>query len=121
MGDTEFMYMSRLDENMEHQKREKQEYLKKKKSKLMIIATKITGWMSIFAFAAILALLIVGLMSCNNHCETCTQTITANKHVTGYPATTTFEACGDDLKSLDGKVFKSTSGTLTITTKIECQ
>ena len=87
----------------------------------MIIFAKFIGWVSIFGFALLLALLLVGLFSCNNKCETCTQTMTANQHIQGYPVTSTFEACGDDLKNIDGKVIKTTSGTLTITTTINCK
>ncbi len=61
-------------------------------------------------------------------CATCTQTITTKVNVstTGYPQTTksTFEACGDDLKAVDGKTTTSTSSsggiTATATSKTVC-
>ena len=61
-------------------------------------------------------------------CATCTQTITTSVNVStpGYPQTTksTFEACGDDLKAVDGKTTTSTSSTggitATATSKTAC-
>ncbi len=61
-------------------------------------------------------------------CATCTQTITTTVNVStpGYPQTskTTFEACGDDLKAVDGKTTTSTSSsgniTATATSKTTC-
>jgi hypothetical protein len=55
-------------------------------------------------------------------CANCTQTATTSVNVStpGYPQTsqTTFEACGDDLKAVDGKTTTSTasSGSITATT-----
>jgi hypothetical protein len=62
-------------------------------------------------------------------CATCTQTITTSVNVStpGYPQTskTTFEACGDDLKAVDGKTTTSTSSsgsiTATATSKTVCK
>lgn len=59
-------------------------------------------------------------VSCKK-CETCeqTQTTTVNPNMSGYPRTTTitFEACGDNLRDVDGKTTTatSTSGSVTAT------
>jgi hypothetical protein len=61
-------------------------------------------------------------------CATCTQTLTTSVNVStpGYPqiTQTTFEACGDDLKAVDGKTTTSTSSsggiTATATAKTVC-
>ncbi len=55
-------------------------------------------------------------------CANCTQTATTSVNVStpGYPQTTqtTFEACGDDLKAVDGKTVTSSasSGSIIATT-----
>jgi hypothetical protein len=67
------------------------------------------------------------VISCKK-CATCTQTITTTVNVStpGYPQTTksTFEACGDDLKAVDGKTTTSTTSlggiTATATSKTVC-
>jgi hypothetical protein len=61
-------------------------------------------------------------------CATCTQTIitTVNVNTPGYPQTTksTFEACGNDLKAVDGQTTTSTSSaggiTATATSNTVC-
>jgi len=74
-----------------------------------------------------LGILLLGTIvftSCKK-CANCTQTATTNVNVStpGYPQTTqtTFEACGDDLKAVDGKTTTSTatSGSVTATTTIK--
>ena len=62
-------------------------------------------------------------------CATCTQTITTTVNVStpGYPQTSqsTFEACGEDLKAVDGKTTTTTSSsgniTATATSKTICR
>jgi hypothetical protein len=62
-------------------------------------------------------------------CATCTQTITTSVNVStpGYPQTSqsTFEACGEDLKAVDGKTTTSTQSsggiTATATSKTICR
>jgi hypothetical protein len=62
-------------------------------------------------------------------CATCTQTLTTSVNVStpGYPQTTqtTFEACNNDLKAVNGKTTKSTSSsgsiTATVTAKTVCK
>ena len=62
-------------------------------------------------------------------CATCTQTITTSVNVStpGYPQTSqsTFEACGEDLKAVDGKTTTSTQSsggiTATATSKTVCR
>ena len=73
------------------------------------------------------------LVSSCTKCETCTQTITTiTKPSTptpgGYSATnvstSTFEACGDNLKQADGSTYNSTASsggiTVTSTTRTNC-
>jgi hypothetical protein len=65
------------------------------------------------------------LVSSCTKCETCTQTITTTTKTStptpGYPttdvSTSTFEACGDNLKQADGSTYNSTasSGGITVT------
>jgi hypothetical protein len=61
------------------------------------------------------------LVSSCTKCETCTQTITTtvSPSTPGYPQTqtSTFEACGDNLKQVDGSTYNSTtsSGGITVT------
>jgi ABC-type Na+ efflux pump permease subunit len=94
----------------------------RKASRPMMIIAKILGWVFILLLALGLGSVLAGMLfGCNSHCEQCTQTMTVNKSLPGYPIVTTFEACGDDLKDVDGKTFKTTSGTLTITTTISCK
>lgn len=67
-------------------------------------------------------------LSCKK-CATCTQTTTTTvtPATTGYPqtSTTTFEACGQDLKDINGKTVTSTSKqgniTATATSKTVCK
>lgn len=76
---------------------------------------------------ALFSLLTAGLFSVASctKCETCTQTITTTTKTStptpGYPTTdittSTFEACGDNLKQADGSTYNSTasSGGITVT------
>lgn len=77
---------------------------------------------------AILFLTIILLYSCTK-CATCTQVITTtvNQAQPGYPytSTSTFKACGDDLKEITGTenrtVSKSGNITTTTVTKTTCK
>jgi len=78
------------------------------------------------------SLLVFGLMIVFNYgcqkCMTCVQTTTTsvNVQVPGYPQVTkaTFDACGDELKSINGKTITGTSTvdgiTATVVTKTVC-
>lgn len=73
----------------------------------------------------LIILILIAFYGCRK-CETCTQTIktTVNVSTPGYPQTitTTFEACGKELKEIDGTMTTSTANsgyiiaTSTITT-----
>lgn len=75
----------------------------------------------------LLILAVVSLYSCTK-CATCTQvtTVTTSHPQQGYPhkSTTTFKACGDDLKQIKGSEIKTvaTVGNITTTsiTKTAC-
>jgi hypothetical protein len=59
-------------------------------------------------------------ISCKK-CATCKSTATVSSP--GIPAQTassTFEACGSDLREVDGKTVTTTSGTMTSTTTTVC-
>ena len=70
---------------------------------------------------------LFSVASCTK-CETCTQTITTtvSPSTPGYPQTqtSTFEACGDNLRQVDGSTTKSTASsggiTATVTSKTIC-
>jgi hypothetical protein len=63
-----------------------------------------------------------------NKCQTCTETVTTsvNVQVPGYPqvSKTTYEACGEQLKAVNGKTTTATSTvdgiTATVTSKTTC-
>ena len=65
------------------------------------------------------ALTIIPFSSCKK-CKTCEQTLTTTTNQGGSPQVshTTFDACGQDLKDVDGKTITatSTSGSVTATT-----
>jgi hypothetical protein len=71
-------------------------------------------------FLALLSMLI----SCekDSGCKTCTTKTTCTG---GYTTSATFEACGQDLKEIDGKTIKSTASsggvTVTCTAKTTCR
>ncbi len=73
----------------------------------------------------LLALMNAGCKKCKE-CTT-TTTTTVSTPTPGYPqtTTTTFEACDDDLKSVDGKTTTSTSSiggiTATATARTSCK
>ena len=79
------------------------------------------------ALLCTLTIVLSVLTGCKK-CATCTQTITTTVNVStpGYPQTskTTFEACGDNLKAVDGKTTTSTSSsggiTATATARTAC-
>ncbi len=79
-------------------------------------------------FLALLLSTAALFISCKK-CATCTQTITTSVNVStpGFPQVTktTFEACDDDLKAVDGKTITSTSTsggiTATVTSHTICQ
>lgn len=76
----------------------------------------------------LLILAVISLYSCTK-CATCTQitTTTVNQAAPGYPytSTSTFKACGDDLKQIKGTenrtVSKSGNITTTTVTKTTCK
>lgn len=76
-------------------------------------------------FLICLALAFVGCEKCKD-CTMVTET-TTSQPTPGYPqtSTTTFEACGKDLKDVDGKTATSTSSSggysATATSKTTCK
>jgi hypothetical protein len=78
-------------------------------------------------FLCALTIVLSVLTGCKK-CATCTQTITTTVNVStpGYPQTskTTFEACGDNLKAVDGTTTTSSSSaggiTATATARTVC-
>jgi hypothetical protein len=67
-------------------------------------------------------LFIIFLFSCEKEkCKTCTTTVSGG----GMSSKTTFEVCGSDLKSIDGKVITSTTSyggvTVTVISRTNCQ
>ena len=67
--------------------------------------------------------LLVFLFSCEKleNCKTCTTTISGG----GMSSSTTFEACGSDLRKIDGQVTTSTASyggiSVTVTTRTTCK
>lgn len=71
---------------------------------------------------ALLLIGIVFLFSCEKQsCKICTTTMTGG----GYNSSATFEACGDDIKAVNGKVISSTASyegiTVTVTSQTTCK
>jgi hypothetical protein len=68
-------------------------------------------------------LFIVFLFSCEKleTCKTCTTTISG----AGVSSKTTFEACGSDLRKVDGKTITSTASyggvSVTVTSRTNCR
>lgn len=67
---------------------------------------------------------VIMFFSCEKDtgCKSCTTVTTCTG---GYTTSTTFEACGQDLKEIDGKTIKSTASsggvTVTCTAKTTCR
>lgn len=65
---------------------------------------------------------LICFLSCEKleKCKTCTTTISGS----GMNSSTTFEACGSDLKKVDGQVVTSTvtvsGSTVTVTSRTTC-
>jgi len=62
------------------------------------------------------------LLSCEKEkCKSCTTTISGG----GVSSSTIFEACGDDLKAVDGKIITSTASaggiTVTVISRTNCK
>lgn len=83
--------------------------------------------MKTFTFLCACLLSILAFSGCNK-CQTCTETVTTtvNVQVPGYPqvSKTTFEACGEQLKAVNGKTTTATSTvdgiSATVTSKTIC-
>jgi hypothetical protein len=68
-------------------------------------------------FFAIVAIFVVAASFGCQRCKTCRSTTTAP----GLPSNvSTFEACGSDLREVDGKTITSSMGGYTATTKTVC-